>query len=141
MRLHGLIHNTDAWQDIGPFASFYGWYEDTNTVYMSMEFFELGDLSQYVHTILDEDEVQLLAQQLAQGLKIMHGEGIVHRDMKPKVCRWGLLCATANTLREHFRRSGGTSLVCQDCRLRMREATFRCYRSQDDPGYNRIYGT
>lgn len=55
------------------------------TVYLAMEYFDLGDLAVYLDNILEEDEVKTISRQLVAGLKVMHDHSIVHRDMKPKV--------------------------------------------------------
>lgn len=53
-----------------------------------MEFIPHGDLDAYIHrqpSDVSETEAKLIAKQLLDGLNIMHGEGFVHRDLKPKV--------------------------------------------------------
>lgn len=69
----------------GKFVDFYGWFEDSETVFLAMEYFSLGDLSIYLNDIMEEGEVKIIANQLTCGLKVMHDYGIVHRDMKPQV--------------------------------------------------------
>jgi serine/threonine protein kinase len=50
-----------------------------------MEFFEHGDLQQYLNKVsrMPEDEVQLVAYQVLEGLKVLHQNGFAHRDLKP----------------------------------------------------------
>jgi serine/threonine protein kinase len=55
----------------------------------------LGDLEHNVQQIekspayssppLSEEEVKDISRQILEGLKIMHGEGFAHRDLKPQV--------------------------------------------------------
>jgi serine/threonine protein kinase len=51
-----------------------------------MEYVECGDLSQY---ITDRKKVlagaKTITRQILEGLVILHGEGICHRDLKPQV--------------------------------------------------------
>lgn len=72
------------------FAQFLGWYEDASSIFLAMEYFELGDLRQ--HILLDdtgtqiplpESECRTIIQQLLEGLAVMHQDGYVHRDLKP----------------------------------------------------------
>lgn len=51
-----------------------------------MEYVEHGDLSGYMH---DHErakaEASEVTRQILEALKILHGEGICHRDLKPAV--------------------------------------------------------
>lgn len=52
-----------------------------------MELCEHGDLGKYLETnkTLSESYTRQLAGQLLEGLVVMHGYGITHRDLKPGV--------------------------------------------------------
>jgi serine/threonine protein kinase len=50
-----------------------------------MEYLENGDLDRYIPVISTEDEVRQITTDLLDGLRIMHGEGFAHRDLKPQV--------------------------------------------------------
>jgi len=52
-----------------------------------MEFFQLGDLDQYIATTIPEHGIKEITADLLEGLSIMHNEGFTHRDLKPKVRR------------------------------------------------------
>lgn len=63
-------------------------------MFLAMEYMPLGDLEQNMKEIekslthtgpaLPEEEVQEIARQILEGLKIMHAEGFAHRDLKPQ---------------------------------------------------------
>lgn len=67
------------------FVQSYGWYESSDAIFIAMEFFEHGDLQQYLNKVsrMPEEEVQLVAYQILEGLKVMHETGFAHRDLKP----------------------------------------------------------
>lgn len=50
-----------------------------------MEYFENGDLQKYLTQPLPETEAKTIASQVLEGLKFMHDNGFVHRDLKPGV--------------------------------------------------------
>ncbi|CUS12982.1 unnamed protein product, partial [Tuber aestivum] len=63
---------------------FLGWYERNETLYIAMEYIEMGDLRKHISKPLPEKTVQLITNQLLEGLKVMHEKGIAHRDLKPE---------------------------------------------------------
>ncbi|CAF9915552.1 MAG: hypothetical protein HETSPECPRED_002522 [Heterodermia speciosa] len=65
------------------FVRFLGWYEDIRSVYLAMEYFELGDLGRHLSARLAEDEVRVISKQLLEGLAVLHGQNWAHRDLKP----------------------------------------------------------
>lgn len=66
----------------------YGWYESPDAVFITMEYFEHGDLQDYLDKLptggrMPEKEVQLVSYQILEGLRIMHENDFAHRDLKP----------------------------------------------------------
>lgn len=82
------LATTDAWQYGAYFVQSFGWYESPDAVFITMEFFEHGDLQHYLDTLpsggtIPEVEAQIVAYQILEGLEIMHKNGFAHRDLKP----------------------------------------------------------
>ena len=50
-----------------------------------MEYLEKGDLTRHIGTPLPQETVQSISKQILDGLKVMHQQGIAHRDLKPAV--------------------------------------------------------
>ena len=50
-----------------------------------MEHLPYGDLHKYLASPLPEKECQQITLQVLEGLKYMHDDGFVHRDLKPAV--------------------------------------------------------
>ena len=67
------------------FVKFLGWFENSEKLYIAMEYFEKGDLRQYLAGGMPVPAVKLLSSQLLEGLNVMHKNGIAHRDIKPEV--------------------------------------------------------
>ena len=64
---------------------FLGWYEELETLYIAMEYLKEGDLTKHIGTPLPQGTVQNISKQILGGLKVMHQQGIAHRDLKPAV--------------------------------------------------------
>ena len=64
---------------------FIGWFEDPETLYIAMEYLKEGDLTKHIGIPLPQETVQDISRQILEGLKLMHQEGIAHRDIKPAV--------------------------------------------------------
>ena len=64
---------------------FLGWFENSENLYIAMEYLEKGDLRQYLSESVSVPTAKLLARQLLEGLDVMHRNGIAHRDIKPEV--------------------------------------------------------
>ncbi|KAH8702842.1 kinase-like domain-containing protein, partial [Phaeosphaeriaceae sp. PMI808] len=64
-------------------VKFFGWYYDPLNLFLSMEYFELGDLERHLTEPLTEDEVKDITTDVLNGLRIIHGENFAHRDVKP----------------------------------------------------------
>lgn len=58
---------------------------DAKNIYLILEYYPGGNLAELIKTKgkLSEFMVQHFAQQLVQGLEVLHGENIVHSDLKP----------------------------------------------------------
>ena len=50
-----------------------------------MEYLKEGDLTGFISMPLLRETVQNISKQLLEGLKVMHQQGIAHRDLKPAV--------------------------------------------------------
>lgn len=73
---------------------FLGWFQDDSAMYIAMEYIPLGDLennlqelekSKHTGCVLSEQEIKDITTHILEGVKIMHAEGFVHRDLKPQV--------------------------------------------------------
>lgn len=83
-----LEFSKPKYKESAVFVEFLGWFEDPESVYLAMEYVPLGDLEENVIAnggTFKEEEVRTITAQILEGLKIMHLENFVHRDLKPKV--------------------------------------------------------
>ncbi|KAL8804334.1 MAG: hypothetical protein Q9182_002616 [Xanthomendoza sp. 2 TL-2023] len=67
------------------FVKVFGWWEDDQSIFLPMEYFEASDLSKNKDLIRDEEDIWTISHQLAVGLHHMHRLNIIHRDIKPQV--------------------------------------------------------
>ena len=67
------------------FVEFLGWFEEPKTLYIAMEYLKEGDLTKHIGAPLPQETVQNISKQILEGLKVMHQQGIAHRDLKPAV--------------------------------------------------------
>ncbi|KAF2019615.1 kinase-like protein [Aaosphaeria arxii CBS 175.79] len=67
------------------FVQSFGWYQDTTSIFVAMEYCRHGDLHHYLKSrgSLSVGEVQHLARQIVEGLEQMHINDFAHRDLKP----------------------------------------------------------
>ncbi|KAL3475998.1 kinase-like domain-containing protein [Aspergillus californicus] len=65
------------------FVQFLGWFDDTDHLYLAMEFIEYGDLQRFITAPFPESEAVSIVTQIAQALRYMHQKSFVHRDVKP----------------------------------------------------------
>ncbi|GFF23978.1 hypothetical protein IFM58399_00490 [Aspergillus lentulus] len=68
---------------IGSFVEFFGWFEDSANIYIAMEYFPYGTLSDYIGQGIPENEIRKITGQLLVGLALMHEHDYTHRDLKP----------------------------------------------------------
>jgi serine/threonine protein kinase len=66
------------------FAYMHGWYESDDWIFLAMDYFELGDLSQHLKSKIPEYQAKEITRQLCCGLIEMHRMGFAHRDLKPQ---------------------------------------------------------
>ncbi|KXG52030.1 uncharacterized protein PGRI_083140 [Penicillium griseofulvum] len=68
------------------FVKSFGWYQTETSLFITMEYLELGDLQDYLrdkHKPLPEFEARGIMSQILEGLDLMHDNGFAHRDLKP----------------------------------------------------------
>jgi serine/threonine protein kinase len=65
----------------------YGWFENAESVFITMEYFPLGDLQAFMRRLppYSEVETRQIVRQLLEGVQFMHESGFAHRDIKPGV--------------------------------------------------------
>jgi serine/threonine protein kinase len=87
------------------FVQLLGWYENKKSIFLSMEYFQLGDLADCLASPAPEQHAKVIASQLLEGLLIMHDLGFTHRDLKPKVHSRSIEIRTnTDEQTEHLRR-------------------------------------
>ena len=65
------------------FIHFYGWFENDTSIFLAMEYFELGDLEKFTTPKLTERDAKRIGKQLLEGLQVLHEDHLAHRDLKP----------------------------------------------------------
>jgi len=65
------------------FVKSFGWYDDNDNIYITMEYLPNGDLHKYLGSPMPESEGQNIIFQVLEGLHFMHQKGFAHRDLKP----------------------------------------------------------
>ncbi|KAH7153360.1 kinase-like domain-containing protein [Dactylonectria macrodidyma] len=60
-----------------------GWFENEESLFITMEYIKYGDLQHYLTKPFPEPEVRQIALQIAEALQLMHDSGFAHRDLKP----------------------------------------------------------
>ncbi|KAI0965629.1 kinase-like protein [Xylaria arbuscula] len=83
------------------FVRSHGWFENDESIFISMEYFSLGDLRHFMEKLLfntafidlwffdskqpkfSEDASQQIVRQLLRGIRFMHASNFAHRDLKP----------------------------------------------------------
>lgn len=50
------------------FVELFGWFEDTDHIFIAMEYCRLGDLEQYVRDAIPEAQIKSITAQLLEGL-------------------------------------------------------------------------
>ncbi|KAJ5708649.1 hypothetical protein N7488_008450 [Penicillium malachiteum] len=67
----------------GLFVRSLGWFETPESIFITMEYIEQGNLSAHLKAPLPEDEARHISWQLLLGLKELHENKFAHRDLKP----------------------------------------------------------
>jgi serine/threonine protein kinase len=64
-----------------------GWFENVDSIFIAMEYFQHGDLFRVIQDVGScmEQGAKVITMQLLEGLSIMHDMGFTHRDLKPQV--------------------------------------------------------
>ncbi|KAK7910735.1 hypothetical protein PG985_013216 [Apiospora marii] len=62
----------------------YGWFENDSDIFISMELVPRGSLEDHIKgRSLSEPEVAIITVQISRALRLIHGTGFAHRDLKP----------------------------------------------------------
>jgi serine/threonine protein kinase len=75
----------DKYQQEEVLVKFFGWFEDSENLFISMEYFELGDLEKHITESVTEDDVKDIATDVLNGLRIMHNENFSSRPQTTEV--------------------------------------------------------
>ncbi|CAH0055552.1 unnamed protein product [Clonostachys solani] len=65
------------------FVKVFGWFENQDSVFISMEYLELGDLSRYLSTPFPINQTHQIISQLLQALEFLHSHMLTHEDLSP----------------------------------------------------------
>ncbi|KAG7122787.1 Serine/threonine-protein kinase RAD53 like [Verticillium longisporum] len=62
-----------------------GWFENAESVFITMEYYPLGDLRRFMdsQSPFPENLTSHIVRQLTRGINYMHASGFAHRDLKP----------------------------------------------------------
>ncbi|KAH6962015.1 kinase-like domain-containing protein [Ilyonectria sp. MPI-CAGE-AT-0026] len=60
-----------------------GWFQNDESLFITMEYLKYGDLQQYLTKPFPEPEARQISLQIIEALYLMHGNGFAHRDLKP----------------------------------------------------------
>ncbi|KAJ5711451.1 hypothetical protein N7488_005607 [Penicillium malachiteum] len=66
------------------FFDFLGWYERKDRLCLVLEYCSYGNIDQCFPEALSENTVRTISEQVLEGLAVLHGLGITHRDIKPQ---------------------------------------------------------
>jgi DNA-binding NarL/FixJ family response regulator len=61
----------------------FGFGAGDDHAYIAMEYFPKGDLRSRIKSAIKPREAAFLVRQMAEALKVLHGAGVLHRDLKP----------------------------------------------------------
>ena len=75
------------------FVKSFGWYDNDENIFLTMEYMPHGDLQKYIGSPFPEKETQCIVVQILEGLQFMHDHGFAHRDLKPDVSNLALFMA------------------------------------------------
>jgi calcium/calmodulin-dependent protein kinase I len=69
------------------FVSFFGWFENDESLFIAMEYMAAGDLEHFrkASPAFSELDACRIVWQLVEGVRHMHENGFAHRDLKPGV--------------------------------------------------------
>uniref|UniRef100_A0A8B9Q3D0 Protein kinase domain-containing protein n=1 Tax=Apteryx owenii TaxID=8824 RepID=A0A8B9Q3D0_APTOW len=78
MELHGCLRHRHV-------VGFHGHFADRSNVYVVLEYCGRRSLADILRArgTLTEPEVRYYLRQVVSGLRYLHGQGVVHRDLKP----------------------------------------------------------
>ncbi|KAI3330104.1 kinase-like domain-containing protein [Ustulina deusta] len=70
---------------VDSFVEFYGWFESKDALFIATEYCRYGDLKRFVkdNGSIPEPQVQVITDQILQGIIFMHDNDFAHRDLKP----------------------------------------------------------
>ncbi|KAH6987033.1 kinase-like domain-containing protein [Ilyonectria destructans] len=60
-----------------------GWFQNDDSLFITMEYLKYGDLQQYLTKPFPEPEARQISLQVIEALQLMHENGFAHRDLKP----------------------------------------------------------
>ncbi|RMJ23335.1 STYKc [Aspergillus sp. HF37] len=78
------VSNDVELQEKQLFVHFHGWFSSSEHVCLMMEYCRFGDISKCYPDPLSEVEARRICEKLLDGLVVLHGLGITHRDIKPQ---------------------------------------------------------